>query len=80
MASDVMFKLIPNWQRAHRMISVQLCALAGAINGIWPTIPQDLKDALPHNLVHYVSIALLVAAVAGRLIDQGSVTETKDTP
>ncbi len=73
-------KLIPNWSRAHRMISVQLCALAGAINGVWPTIPQDLKDALPHNIVHYVSIVLLIAAVAGRLIDQGSITEPKDTP
>ena len=71
-------KLVPNWSRAHRMISVQLCALAGAINGVWPSIPQDLKEALPHNLVHYVSIALLFAAVAGRLIDQGSITEPKE--
>ena len=73
-------KLVDNWKRAHRMISVQLCALAGVINGVWPTIPKDLKDSLPHDLVHYVSIVLLVAAVAGRLIDQGSVTETKDSP
>ncbi len=73
-----MVRLVDNWKRAHRMISVQLCAIAGAINGAWPAIPQDLKDALPHDIVHYVSIALLVAAVAGRLIDQGSVTEPKE--
>jgi hypothetical protein len=70
-------KLVDNWKRAHRMISVQLCAITGAIQAGWPSIPQDLKDALPHGIVNYVSIALLVAAVGGRLIDQGSTTETK---
>ena len=73
-------KLIDNWKRAHRMISVQLMALVGAIQAAWPSIPKDLKDTLPHNLVHWVSIVLLVAAVAGRLLDQGSTTETKDAP
>lgn len=70
-------KLVDNWKRAHRMISVQLMALTGALQAVWPSIPQDLKDALPHGLVHYVSIALLCAAVFGRLLDQGSTTEPK---
>jgi hypothetical protein len=73
-------KLIENWQRAHRMISVQLMAVTGALNAAWPSIPQDLKDALPHGIVHWVSIVLLVCAVGGRLIDQGSITAPKDTP
>ena len=71
-------KLVPNWSRAHRMISVQLCALTAALQGVWPSIPEDLKAALPAGLVHWVSIALLGAAVAGRLLDQGSVTEPKE--
>jgi hypothetical protein len=70
-------KLIDNWRRAHRMISVQLMTLTAALQAVWPSIPQDLKDALPHGLVHWVSIVLLGAAVFGRLLDQGSVTETK---
>jgi hypothetical protein len=70
-------QLVQNWRRAHRMISVQLMAVTAALQGVWPSIPQDLKDALPHGLVNWVSITLLGAAVFGRLLDQGSVTEPK---
>ncbi len=73
-------RLIPNWQRAHRFISVQLMAIVAGIQGLWPNIPPDLKSALPAGVVNWVSIALLVAAVAARLIDQGSVTETQPPP
>lgn len=65
-------KLIANWKSMHRAFSVQAMALAAAIQGVWPTIPEDLKAALPHNLVHWVSIALLAAGILGRLIDQGA--------
>lgn len=75
-----MIRLVDNWKRAHRMISVQLMAATGAIQAAWPSIPQDLKDALPHGIVRWVSIALLVLAVGARLVDQGSITEPKDTP
>lgn len=34
-------------------------------------IPADLKSSLPPGLVHWVSIALLIAGIAGRLVDQG---------
>jgi hypothetical protein len=71
-------KFVSNWQRAHRMISVQLIALTGALQAAWPQVPQDLKAALPPSLVHYVSIALLGAAVLGRLLDQGSTTSPPD--
>jgi hypothetical protein len=70
-------KLVDNWKRAHRMISVQLCAITAALQAAWPSIPEDLKVALPAGLVHWVSIVLLGAAVVGRLLDQGSVTEPK---
>lgn len=73
-------QLVPNWQRLHRAFSVQAMAVAAAIQGAWPSVPQDLKDALPHNLVHWISIALLVAGIAGRFLDQGAVTAQKETP
>lgn len=59
----------------HRAFSVQAMAIAAAIQGVWPTIPDDLKATLPHNLVHIVSIVLLVAGIVGRLVDQGSITK-----
>lgn len=70
-------KLVDNWSRLHRTFSVQAMALAAAIQGVWPSIPDDLKAALPHNLVHWLSIVLLGAGIFGRLVDQGSVTDPK---
>lgn len=68
-------RLIDNWRKAHRMLSVQAMALAAAIQGTWPLIPDDLKATLPPHLVHWVSIALLVAGIAGRLVSQDKVKE-----
>lgn len=73
-------KLLDSWRRAHRMFSVQAMTLAAAIQGAWTQVPQDLKDALPHNLAHWTSIVLLVAGILGRFIDQGAVTAPKETP
>lgn len=67
------------WKTAHRMFSVQAMALAAAIQGTWPLVPEDLKSSLPPTLVHWVSVALLVAGIAGRLVDQGH-DKPKDTP
>lgn len=63
-------KLIPNWRRSWRMFSVQAMTLAAAIQGAWPAIPGDMKSSLPPTLVHWVSLALLLAGIAGRLVDQ----------
>lgn len=75
-------RLVENWHRLHRAFSVQAMALAAAVQGAWPSIPADLKAALPPNLVHWVSITLLVAGIVGRMVDQGSITSQppKDTP
>ena len=71
-------KLISNWQRAHRMISVQLIALTGALQAAWPQLPPDMKATLPPSLVHYLSLVLLGAAILGRLLDQGITTAPPD--
>lgn len=68
-------KLIDNWKRAHRMLSIQAMTLAAAIQGAWPAMPEDLKTALPPHLVHWVSIGLLVAGIVGRLLDQPKVKQ-----
>lgn len=62
--------LISEWKRAHRMFSVQAMALAAAIQGAWPLVPEDLKASLPPNVVQWVSLALLFAGIAGRLVVQ----------
>lgn len=68
-------RLIPNWKRCYRMFSVQAMALAGAIQGAWPMVPDDMKATLPPTLVHWASVVLLVAGIVGRMVDQPKVKE-----
>lgn len=70
-------KLVDNWRRAHRMLSVQLTALNGAAVAAWSTMPDEWRAAIPHGLVVWAGIALFVGTVVARLVDQGSVTEPK---
>lgn len=64
-------KLIDDAHKAYRLFSVQAMALAAGIQAVWPTIPDDLKATLPPHIVHWVSIVLLIAGIAGRLVVQG---------
>lgn len=63
-------KLVPEARRCWRWFSVQSMTLAGSLQGAWLAMPGDLKDKVPGGLVHWVTIALLVAGVVGRLVDQ----------
>lgn len=63
-------KLIANWKKAWRMLSVQAMALAGAVQGAWMFIPDGMRSSIPANVVQAVTIALLVLGVIGRLVDQ----------
>lgn len=62
--------LIEDWHKAWKWFSVQAMVLAGAINGTWAVIPDDMKTSLPPGLIHWLTIGLLTLGVAGRLIDQ----------
>lgn len=66
-------KLIANWKKAWRMLSVQAMALAGAVQGAWMFIPDGMRSSIPANVVQGVTIALLVLGVVGRLVDQPKV-------
>lgn len=63
-------KLIANWKKAWRMLSVQAMALAGAVQGAWVFIPTDMRSSIPESTVQIVTLALLVLGVVGRLVDQ----------
>lgn len=73
-------KLIDNWHRAHRMLSVQLVALDGAVRFAWQNVPADLKAAIPAMVVTVVAYVLVALPIIGRLIDQGETTAPKDAP
>lgn len=63
-------KLIEGWERAWRLISVQLMALAALIQAAWPMVPDDLKAQIPPNYMHTITVVLLVAGIVGRLVKQ----------
>lgn len=69
-------KLVPEARRAWRWFSVQAMTLAGSLQGAWLAVPDDLRSNVPGMLVHVVTIVLLVAGIAGRLVQQ----TPKDTP
>lgn len=62
--------MVDNARSAWRWFSVQSMVLAGAIQGAWLFIPEDMKSSIPPGVVQGVTIVLLVLGVAGRLIDQ----------
>lgn len=65
-----MMKLVPEARRAWRWFSVQAMTLAGSLQGAWLAVPDDLRTKVPGMLVHVVTIALLIAGIAGRLVQQ----------
>jgi hypothetical protein len=61
-------KLIPNWTKAWRFLSMQAIALAA----LWETIPLEAKAVMAPDTQSWITLGLLVAAGLGRMIDQGS--------
>lgn len=63
-------KLVENAKNAWRWFSVQAMILAGAIQGAWVFIPDDMRSTLPPNAVQALTVGLLIMGVAGRLVQQ----------
>lgn len=68
-------KLIPQWKRCLRMFSVQAMVLAGAIQGAWVALPHEMKASVSDDWMRYITIALMVAGVIGRLVVQEGVRD-----
>jgi len=68
-------KLIKNWRKSYRMLSIQAMAVATAIQGAWMAMPDDMKASVPPQAVYWVTMGLLAFGIAGRLVDQPKVKE-----
>lgn len=64
-------QLIPNWKQAWRWASVNCMAGAMILQATWVSIPDDLRDDVPHNVVHIITMLLLVMGIIGRLTMKG---------
>ena len=67
-------KLVPNARKAWRWISMQAMGAAVALQGAWVFIPDDLKARAGDDLANWVTGALLVLGMIGRLVKQGDDT------
>ena len=63
-------KLVDNAKTAWRWFSVQAMVLAGAIQGAWVFVPEDMRTSLPPSAVQAITAVLLGMGVAGRLVKQ----------
>lgn len=64
-------KLVDNWRQSWRWYSQQAFAAAGALQGTWMMVPDDLKSRAPDNIVNWVTLAILTLGFIGRYIPQG---------
>ncbi len=75
--------LIPNWRKAWRMISVQAMAAGAAVQAAWAALGDDMKGALGPDALKYVAyltIALLLIGMGGRVIKQPKVNKDETDP
>ena len=63
-------KFVDNAKSAWKWFSIQSMILAGAMQGAWVFVPDDLRASMPHGLVQGLTIGLLALGVAGRLVKQ----------
>jgi NO-binding membrane sensor protein with MHYT domain len=62
--------LVDDAKQAWRWLSVQSMVVAGAIQGAWLFLPDDLKTSIPPNIVQAVTLALLGLGIVGRMVKQ----------
>jgi hypothetical protein len=71
-------RLITEWRQAWRMLSMQAMGLAAAVQGAWLGLPGDLRAMVPPHLVYYLTLALMVLGIVGRLVHQPAVSGLQD--
>lgn len=64
-------RLVKDWRKAWRWLSVRTLALQGAAAASWLMVPDDMRAAVPASWLAAAGVALAVLGIAGRLIDQG---------
>jgi len=63
--------LIDNWKSCLKMYSVQMMTLALTVQGVWASMPDDMRASVPSGIISAITIGCLVLGVIGRLVQQG---------
>jgi hypothetical protein len=68
-------KLIPEWRKAWRMLSVQAMGVAMAAQGAWAMLPAELQSEVPGWAMKAFTAIILGLGIVGRLVKQPKVSE-----
>lgn len=71
-------KLVENWRKGWRMLSVQFMTIATALQGAWLALPSSLVENVPPWVMHAITMGLLFAGIAGRLVYQPKINDEPD--
>jgi hypothetical protein len=66
-------RLTEDWKDAWKWFSVQLPIVNTAFLTTWAALPAKFQDILPVGVVIGIAVALLIAGVVGRVINQTKV-------
>jgi len=71
-------KLVANWKSAWRWWSIRFSAMAVAAETAWATIPPEaLAEFIEPATERKITSALILLAIAGRMVDQGTGSEAR---
>lgn len=62
--------LVDDWRQCWRWFSTHALAVAVALQATWLELPPEWKAAVPAQLVHFMTIGVLVMGFLGRLLRQ----------
>jgi hypothetical protein len=65
-------QFVSNWRDAWKWFSVRVAAIIIALPLAWMAIPDEVKAYMPDAWKPWVMMALGLAVIAGRMIDQNS--------
>lgn len=63
-------KLVDDWRRAPKWISMRAAVAGMALLGAWSVMPEDLKASLPAWATTGTAVGILVLVAVGRLVKQ----------
>lgn len=63
-------RLVKDWKKAHKWLSVKAMFVAMALQGAWAGMPSDLKSSLPEWVAPVAAVVILACGLAGRLVEQ----------
>jgi hypothetical protein len=72
-------QLVPNTRAVWHHYSTIALGMAGGLQGVWASLPDNLKSNLPESVgqaVAWVTFAVAVAGLGGKFVDQ----TPKDAP